>query len=114
ARARPGQSAWRGSQVYPAHFAITDEAGKRFVYYERFAREALGAGGSSERMLDLHADDWALHGTQPFRLHARAGGEGLTLALESHKAPAIHGHGGVSRKGACASCGSHYYSLTRL
>ncbi len=30
------------------------------------------------------------------------------------KAPAIHGHDGVSRKAACRSCASHYYSYTRL
>jgi predicted secreted hydrolase len=114
ARAKAGQSAWRGSQVYLAHFAITDESAGRFVYYERFAREALGAGGASERTLDVHADDWSLRGTAPFRLSARSGSDGLTFALSPQKAPAIHGHDGVSRKGACASCASHYYSITRL
>lgn len=113
-RARAGQSGWRGSQVYPAHFAITDESGKRFVYYERFAREALNAGGASEHTLDVHAADWTLQGTQPFRLHARSGSDGLTLSLLSRKAPAVHGHDGVARKGACVSCASHYYSLTRM
>jgi predicted secreted hydrolase len=36
------------------------------------------------------------------------------LLLKSRKPPAIHGSGGVTRKGACRSCASHYYSLTRL
>jgi len=26
----------------------------------------------------------------------------------------VHGHDGISLKGACASCASHYYSMTRL
>jgi predicted secreted hydrolase len=30
------------------------------------------------------------------------------------KVPAIHGHDGISRKAACRSCASHYYSYTRL
>jgi predicted secreted hydrolase len=114
ARAKPGQSTWRGSQVYPAHFAITDESGGRFVYYERFAREALGAGGASQQTLDVRADDWSLRGTAPFRLQARSGSDGLTLALSAEKMPAVHGHEGVARKGACVSCASHYYSITRL
>jgi len=34
-----------GMSYHPAHFAITDEAREQaFVYYERFAREALGRG----------------------------------------------------------------------
>ncbi len=43
---------------------------------------------------------------------------GATLALDlverSEKPPAIHGHDGVSLKAACATCASHYYSMTRL
>ena len=74
-KARPGQSAWRGNELYPAHFAITDEAGKKFVYYERFAREALGAGFASQRRLDVRDDGWTLTGPSPFRLHASADGK---------------------------------------
>jgi predicted secreted hydrolase len=34
--------------------------------------------------------------------------------MVSNKPPAIHGTGGVSRKGDCMSCASHYYSFSRL
>ena len=47
-------------------------------------------------------------------LHARDAENGLDLTLQSHKPPAIHGRGGISRKGPCSSCASHYYSFTRL
>lgn len=109
-----GKSAWRGNQIYFAHFALSDEAGKRFVHFERFAREALGAGSASERRLDVHVNDWTLAGTAPFRMHARAGGDAITFEQFSEKPPAVHGHDGVSVKAACVSCASHYYSLTRL
>jgi predicted secreted hydrolase len=32
----------------------------------------------------------------------------------SEKVPAVHGHDGISKKGPCATCASHYYSMTRL
>ena len=110
----PGQSRWRGNQVYPAHLALTDEAGRRFVYDERFAREALGMGHASARRLDVAVDGWWLRGSGPFRMHARSNEVGLDLTQTAEKPPAIHGRDGVSLKAACATCASHYYSMTRL
>ena len=123
---QPGESRWRGTQLYPAHFAITDEAGKQFYYTDRFAREALGMGASSSVALDVKALDWTLSGKalrdprfEEMTMHAReADGPGGVAALDlvqtPQKPPAIHGHDGVSKKGPCASCASHYYSYTRL
>lgn len=114
-----GQSDWRAAQMYPAHFAITDEAGRSFVHYETFARDALDQGGSSESALDVHANGWrltgAMHGGR-FVMHMRASGDGnaIDFVQTPEKPPAIHGRGGISKKGACASCASHYYSFTRL
>lgn len=110
----PGQSRWRGAELYPAHLALTDESGRRFTYVERFARAALGAGSAASGRLDVHAGDWSLTGPAPFRLRAAADGIGLALDLTAEKPPAVHGRDGISRKAACATCASHYYSLTRL
>jgi predicted secreted hydrolase len=110
----PDQSTWRGTQLYPAHLALTDENGKRFVYAERFAREALGMGHASAQALDVAVNEWTLRGTAPFELHADGGDVGLDLQQVAEKPPAVHGHDGVSVKAACASCASHYYSMTRL
>jgi predicted secreted hydrolase len=109
-----GQSRWRGNEVFPVHLAVTDEAGQLFVYDERFAREALGMGRASEGSLDLAVDEWALHGTAPFRMRAQGVSAGLDLVQVAEKPPAVHGHRGVSLKAACATCASHYYSMTRL
>ena len=111
---RRGESRWRGNELYPAHFALTDESGKTFVHYERFAREALGAGSASTKDLNVRVDDWFVRGDGPMQMHARAGGNAITFSQVSEKPPAIHGHDGVSKKGPCLSCASHYYSLTRL
>jgi predicted secreted hydrolase len=113
-RPKAGESKWRGNQVFPVHLALTDEAGQRFVYDERFAREALGMGGASERGLDVHVDSWWLKGSSPFRMHAASRAVGLDLVQVAEKGPAVHGRDGVSLKAACASCASHYYSMTRL
>ncbi|MBC5811604.1 MAG: carotenoid 1,2-hydratase [Candidatus Eremiobacteraeota bacterium] len=116
-----GRSRWRGNQLFPAHFALTDESGRRFFHDERLAREALGFGAASSSRLAVRADDWALEGMpigsgarQRITLHASAAFGSLALRATPLKDPAIHGRGGVSRKGACASCASHYYSFTRL
>lgn len=118
-RIKRGQSDWRAAQLYPAHFAITAESEKRFSFVEKLGREALGASGASESALNVWVDDWRLFEDRRsgrFAMHVRAtsGGEALDLALVPAKPPAIHGSGGVSRKGPCSSCASHYYSFTRL
>ena len=113
---KPGMSRWHGNELYPAHFAVSDEQGKQFFSDERFSREALDIGGASAARLAVHVGDWTLRqdtdGTMV--LHARSGEHALDLKLTSEKPPAIHGSGGITKKGACRSCASHYYSLTRL
>jgi predicted secreted hydrolase len=111
---KPGESRWHGSEIYPAHFAITDVDRHTFVHYERFARDALGMGYASDKTLDVRSAGWSVRGTNPIRLHAAAGSDALDLVLRSSFPPAINGQGGISRKGACPSCASHYYSMTGL
>ncbi len=121
----PTQSRWRGHELYPAHFALTDEAGKTFFHVDRFAREAIGMGSAAKGKLDVRADDWSLAGSpaggadrERMTMHARAqtpdGVDAIDLVQMPAKPPAIHGHDGISRKAQCPSCASHYYSYTRL
>jgi predicted secreted hydrolase len=111
---KPGQSRWRGNQLYPAHFALTDVNGQSFFHDEKFVRAALGAGSASTTRLDVHADTWSLSGPAPFHLVAAANGIAIDFTETSAKPPAIHGHDGISKKAACDTCASHYYSMTRL
>lgn len=112
------QSRWYAYQLYPAHFAISDVGSHRFAYHETLARDALGQGFAAEHALDVRSNGWSLTGTPQVRsrmhLIAAQGADRLDLIAQSEKPPAIHGAGGISRKGACASCASHYYSFTRL
>jgi predicted secreted hydrolase len=120
-----GESRWRGHELFPAHFAITDVQGQRFFHVERMAREALGMGSASTRELEVNSGAWFVRGTpigsawrERMNLHASVAAErgknALVLVAVPEKGPAIHGEGGVSRKAACGSCASHYYSFTRL
>uniref|UniRef100_E6Q7Y5 AttH domain-containing protein n=1 Tax=mine drainage metagenome TaxID=410659 RepID=E6Q7Y5_9ZZZZ len=117
-RVVPGVSAWRGAQLYSAHFAITDIRDKRFFYAETLARDALGQGYASQRRLLVRVNGWSLRGSSAveprMRLHAAARGNAIDLRVVPEKPPVVEGPGGISRKGACASCASHYYSFTRL
>ena len=112
------QSKWFAYQLYPAHFAISDVTDAKFTYHETLARDALRQGHASDEHLDVAANGWTLNGSDALRpaihLTARSGGDALVLTLQSEKPPAIHGHGGISQKGPCLSCASHYYSFTRL
>jgi predicted secreted hydrolase len=124
---RTGQSRWRGDELYPAHFALTDIDGKRFDHAELFERQALGMGRATIGSLDTQVGDWfvrdvAMRGEPADRdamvMHATADFAGKSVALDftqtPEKPPAIHGSEGVSRKAGCRSCSSHYYSYTRL
>ena len=84
------------------------------MHYERLAREALEAGSSSGKLLDVHVGDWALSGTQPFQHACAADGDAIAFTQSPEKPPAVHGHDGISLKAGCATCASHYYSMTRL
>ena len=117
-RVQPGRSAWHGAQLYSAHFAITDIDGKRFFYIETSARDALGMGYASQRRLLVRVNGWSLRGTSAIEptMHLQAAGRGnaIDLRVVPEKGPVVEGRGGISRKGACASCASHYYSFTLL
>jgi len=115
--ARKGGSAWRAVQIIFRHAALTDEDAGSFRYDDRSERQALDlAGADSTRYLVWLGDDYA--GLEPDRTTHRLVGHTKDFALDLHltpeKPPVIHGHDGVSRKGAGEGNASHYYSFTRL
>jgi len=113
-----GDSAWRASQVFMAHFALTDVAGRRFHAFERLDRGALGLAGATAEPFHVWVDDWsaAAPGPEalPMRLRAVDGDVAIDLALRSQKPLVLEGDRGLSRKGPAPGNASYYYSLTRL
>ena len=106
------------TQLYFAHFALTDVETKTFHIAEKLSRAGLGKAGADSGQMDVWIDQWSVRSATPdhqaFELRAVARDFGLDLRLTMEKPPVIHGQEGISRKGAEPGQASHYYSLTRL
>ncbi len=110
-------SQWSISQLYLAHFAVTDLDGRRFRYAERLSRAGLGKAGADSDRLRVWIDRWSAD-MQPdpetHRLRATDPELALDLDLAPDKPPVVHGTGGISLKGPSEAQASHYYSFTRM
>lgn len=106
------------NEVYFAHFAISDIAGGRHPFFERFSRSALGLAGASGDPFRVWLEDWEArsldHAGGQLRLVAREGGWSLDLRLEALKPVVAHGLGGLSPKSEAPGNASYYLSRTRL
>jgi len=111
-------SRWSITQLYLAHFAISDLAGKQFYFAEHISRAGLGRAGSDQDRLHVWIDQWSAESpiAVPLSQQLRASTDtiGLQLTLSPEKSLVVHGIGGVSRKGSELGQASHYYSFTRL
>ncbi len=113
-------SGWRTGQVYMAHFAITDVAGRIHHSFERFGRGAAGLAGAQAEPFRVWLEDWEVAGPTIGRARLRAAardGErelALDLALHDQKGPVLQGERGYSRKGPEPGNASYYYSLPRI
>ena len=121
-KAEENPSRWAVRDLYFAHFALTDGAGKRFYNTDKISREAIGKAGAERDRLEVWIDRWRAvqesNGT--IRLQAAAEGEPeganwkIDLTLTPEKPPVIQGIDGISRKGGEPGQASHYISFTRL
>ena len=103
------------SDLYMAHFALSDIDGKKFVFRERINR-AYGskAAAATDRYL-VWNEDWKVEGdAQKHVIEINDRGTKLSLRLTSTKPPALHGQNGLSQKGEGEGRASYYYSLTRM
>jgi predicted secreted hydrolase len=111
-------SRWGANEVLMAHFAVTDVAGKRFHFAERFSRAALGLAGAGGSPLEVRLEDWTALETSAdlwsMQLAAREGEVAIDLRVRSIGPPVLNGEGGLSRKGGDAGSASYYYSLPRM
>lgn len=114
----PRDSAWGADQIYLAHFALTDVAGRRFYQAERSSRAALGLAGAEAAPFRVWLEDWSAAGTGgaalPMRLRADMAEAAIELVLESAKPVVLQGDAGLSQKGAAPGNASYYYSYTRM
>ncbi|GAB6058323.1 lipocalin-like domain-containing protein [Desulfonatronum parangueonense] len=114
-------SSWRTSQLYLAHFAVSDLEDETFRYEKRTVRGAMNLAGVEQDadQVRIHLRDWFATITPDGHfLSASAPSVGPYMGLELHLMPlkpiAVQGEGGYSRKGFQPESASCYYSFTRL
>jgi predicted secreted hydrolase len=112
------------SDLYMAHFALSDIAGKKLRFRERINRGSAGkaggrgsgdkAGAATDRYL-VWNEDWQVAGDERHHsIQVNERGTQLRLSLNSLKAPVLHGLNGLSQKSEGEGRASYYYSLTRM
>jgi predicted secreted hydrolase len=110
-------SPWATNQVYMAHLALTDVAGKRFHAFQRLARGAVGLAGAQAAPFRVWVGDWSVEGSRdgfPWHLHARDKDIALDLTLTPAAPIVLQGDHGLSRKSSAPGNASYYYSIPRL
>ena len=113
------RSRWAVTDLYFAHFALSDHAKKTFHFDEQMSRGALGEAGAGKTRYKVWVGSWRAEALGPdvgaaHLLTAESAGFGIDLKVRPRKPPVIHGLDGTSRKGAAAGQASHYISLTRM
>ncbi len=118
----PGVSA-RGSefgtnQIYFAHFALTNAAGNKHTFVERFSRGAAGLAGGAGEPFRVWLEDWSAQALDEvgdvIRLQAHDEAMTIDLTLQAAKPIVAHGDGGLSPKSDEPGNASYYLSFTRL
>ena len=109
-------SAWRTQQIYSAHAAISDIAGKRHLQAELLSREALTLAGVLHRSPEtvVYLKNWSARiDSEAHVLNVDTDEFSYKLTLKPVKPPVLHGQAGYSLKGSSPERASCYYSYTR-
>jgi predicted secreted hydrolase len=116
--APPRASDWAATNIYMAHFAMTDVAGGGFHAFDRFSRGAAGLAGATGAPYRVWLEGWSARGSGPegmaMRLSAAQEDVAIDLALTTDRSVVLHGDRGLSQKGATPGQASYYYSLTHM
>jgi predicted secreted hydrolase len=108
----------RTNQIYFAHLALADVAGRRHEFFERFSRGAAGLSGATSEPFQVWLEDWRADGVaedgSSVRLRARDGDWGLELELSATKPLVLHGDRGLSSKSTEPGNASYYLGYTRM
>jgi predicted secreted hydrolase len=120
------ESAWASRDIYMAHLALTDIAGKQFYNRERRARGGiLGLAGvtfdnpQNKTGYRMWLEDWQVSSIStnswlPLRIQTKEDNFSLDLQLETAKPIVLQGERGLSQKNAEQGNASYYYSMTRM
>ncbi|MGB6068788.1 MAG: lipocalin-like domain-containing protein [Desulfomonilaceae bacterium] len=108
-------SAWAVRDLFPAHFALTDESNRNFFHTELLTRKGPGLAHAASDDLDVSVKDWyAKRLKDEIFITAREQNYALDLRLVPEKPIVLEGDAGYSQKGDSKDQASYYYSFTRL
>ena len=110
-------SAWRTSQIYLAHAAVSDIAGRQHLQAEALSRAALGMAGvtQSSQHTTVFLNNWSTQIEADLHtLKVNTADFSYALKFKPAKPAVLHGERGYSLKGATPERASCYYSFTRL
>jgi predicted secreted hydrolase len=117
--ARPSDLAF--TQLYFAHFAVTDTGANEHVSFEKYSRSAAGLAGAQSPPFRVFIEDWTVETTQgenggaeAVRVVAHDSGYAIDLNLTMGKPIVLHGDRGLSQKSNVPGNASYYYSMTRM
>jgi predicted secreted hydrolase len=118
AAAAASASPWRTSEIYTAHFAVSDVTRGRLRSAQKWSRAALSLAGSQTEPFAVWLDDWSIRADpgkpDRWQLHASTAAYGLSLELGLLTPPVLNGQAGLSRKSSEPGSASYYYSLPRI
>jgi predicted secreted hydrolase len=109
-------SAWRTSQLFLAHAAVSDLGSKRFHHEEQVTRGVIGLAGVEQQnsLTNIFLGKWSANIGPEHRLSAKTPSFSFDLVSKPLKPPVLHGRQGYSLKGKRPESASCYYSFTRL
>jgi predicted secreted hydrolase len=111
----PRNSPWGMSDVYFAHAAISDIAGKHFCFKDRLERARPGLAFSSDQTMDVSLLNWSAKlNDGMIKLRSTEKDFAIDLQCSDGRGPILEGPGGVNAKGREPGEASYYYSITRL
>ncbi len=106
---------WAASELFLAHFAISDLDRKRFYQAQRLTRASAGQGEAAEGQMAVRVEDWQLTWIDSqIALTAKDSHHGLRLTLNPVSGIVLQGDEGLSAKGAGLGNASYYYSIPEL
>ena len=108
-------SAWEVQELFLAHAAFTDAAGKRFWYEERLNRPGPGIAGVSFEKRRIWNGNWSVQWDgEVQRIEAVSDHFNFDLRLNPAKPFVIQGENGVDQKAEGVGHASHYVSFPLL
>jgi len=110
------ESDWAASDVYMAHFALSDSMIEIHSAYEKFARGISPLAGATSKPFNVWLENWYVEqiNESDFKLYVKADDFELSLLMSDLKGPVLHGNNGLSQKGPTPGSASYYFSQTRL